>query len=414
VQSLIHPLPSGTAFCIGVVLIVMMTGRLVQTKGSLARAVLPCVVSLRWGWHRVERAMERGAFSLDAMFDRASDWCLAHLPLEPVRLGRAHREVHAIDSSTIARLRAGKRLALAGKGYCHRAGRAVRANIVAALTSVVMIQGVRVGLVRRTRFGASCEEAVARVFEALPPAQGKRLLVVDAGIATQEQFATATAQDALLGRLRINVKLRCAPPPPTGKPGRRPVHGAVLHPGRALPEVAPDVDWHIPGEAGLIRLRRWHLLHYEAYPSVRLEVVRIDDPAYDKPLLVGTTAAELTSEECRVAYGHRWPIETNCFVAQESTAMAMPRAWTATALERRISLALLVGSLLKAIAAVCAPQAMGPWDRQPVRSAGRLANYLDLHVGHFVALALAGVAPRNYRTNPNGSQRKDLRRRKAA
>ena len=58
VHSLIHPLPSGTAFCIGVVLIVMMTGRLVQTKGSLARAVLPFVVSLRWGWHRVERAME--------------------------------------------------------------------------------------------------------------------------------------------------------------------------------------------------------------------------------------------------------------------------------------------------------------------------------------------------------------------
>jgi len=414
VHSLIQPLASGTAFCIGVVLIVMMTGRLVQTKGSLARAVLPFVVHLRWGWHRIERAMERGKFSLDAMFDLASDWCLRQVPVEPVRLGTAQREVNAIDSSTIARLRAGKRLALAGKGYCHRAGRAVRANIVAALTTVVMIEGIRVGLVRRTRFGASCEEAVARVFEALPPAQGKRLLVVDAGIATQEQFATATAQDALLGRLRINVKLRCAPPPPTGKPGRRPVHGAVLHPGRALPEVAPDVDWHIPGEAGLIRLRRWHLLHYEAYPSVRLEVVRIDDPAYDKPLLVGTTAAELTSEECRVAYGHRWPIETNFFVAQDSTAMEMPRAWTATALERRISLALLVGSLLKAIAAVCAPQAMGPWDRQPVRSAGRLANYLDLHVGHFVALALAGVAPRNYRTNPNGSQRKDLRRRKAA
>src|SRR5215813_6544248 len=192
VHSLIHPLPSGTAFCIGVVLLVMMTGRLVQTKGSLARAVLPFVVHLRWGWHRVERAMERGTFSLDAMLDRAADWCLAHLPIEPVRLGRAHREVQAIDSSTIARLRAGKRLALAGKGYCHRAGRAVRANLVAALTTVVMIEGVRVGLVRRTRLGASCEEAVACVFEVLPPVQGKRLLVVDAGIATQEQCATAT------------------------------------------------------------------------------------------------------------------------------------------------------------------------------------------------------------------------------
>src|SRR5947208_1537495 len=392
----------------------MMTGRLVQTKVSLAAAVLPFAVDLRWGCLRVERAMERGAFSLDTMFDQAMDWCMRQLPVEPVRLGMAQREVNAIDSSTIVRLRAGKRLALAGKGYCHRAGRAVRANIVAALTTVVMIEGVRVGLVRRTRFGASCEEAVARVFEDLPPAQGKRLLVVDASIATKEQFAAATAQDALLGRLRINTKLCCAPPPPTGKPGRRPVHGAVLHPGRPLPEVAPDVDQHIPGEAGLIRLRRWHWLHYEEFPTLRLDVVRIDDPAYDKPLLVGTTAYELTSAECRVAYGHRWPVETNFFVAQDSTAMEMPRAWTATALERRISVALLAGSLLKAIAAVCAPQAMGPWDRQPVRSAGRLANYSDLLVWHFVAIALEGLAPRNYRTNPKGYQREGLRRRKAA
>ena len=414
VHSLIQPLPSGTAFCIGIVLIVMMIGRLVQTKGSLARAVLPFVVHLRWGWHRVERAMERGAFSLDTMFDQAMDWCVRQLPVEPVRLGTAQREVNAIDSSTIVRLRAGKRLALAGKGYCHRAGRAVRANIVAALTTVVMIQGVRVGLVRRTRFGASCEEAVARIFEDLPPSQGQRLLVVDAGIATKEQFAAATAQDALLGRLRINTKLRCAPPPPTGKPGRRPVHGAVLHPGRPLPEVAPDVDQHIPGEAGLIRLRRWHWLHYEAFPTLRLDVVRIDDPAYDKPLLVGTTASELTSAECRVAYGHRWPVETNFFVAQDSTAMEMPRAWTATALERRISLALLTGSLLKAIAAVCAPQAMGPWDRQPVRSAGRLANYLAIHAWHFAALALRGVEPRNYRTNLKELQGKELQRQKVA
>jgi len=339
---------------------------------------------------------------------------MTNLPVEPVRLGSEERALVAIDTSTIARLRAGARLALAGKGFCHRAGRAVRANIVAAATSVVFIGGVGVGLVRRTRFGASCEEAVTRVFEDLPPAQGTRLLVVDAGIATQEQFAAATAQDALLGRLRINAKLRCAPPPPTGKPGRRPVHGAVIHPGRDIPEVAPDVDRHIPGEAGLIRLRRWHLLHYEACPNLRLDVVRIDDPAYDKPLLVGTTASELTSEECRVAYGHRWPVETNFFVAQDSTAMEMPRAWTETALERRISLALLAGSLLKAIAAVCAPQAIGPWDRQPVRSAGRLANYLDIHAWHFAALALQGIAPRNYRKKLKNLQGKELRRRKAA
>jgi hypothetical protein len=178
VHSLIHLLPSGTAFFIGVVLMVMMTGRLVHHKGSLARAALPFVVHLRWGWHRVERAMERGKVALDGLFDHAYTWCLATLPVEPVCLGAEERELVAIDTSTIARLRAGARLALAGKGFCHRAGRAVRANIVAAATSIVMIGGVRVGLVRRTRFGARCEEAVEVLLHALPPTARKRLIIV--------------------------------------------------------------------------------------------------------------------------------------------------------------------------------------------------------------------------------------------
>jgi hypothetical protein len=107
-------------------------------------------------------------------------------------------------------------------------------------------------------------------------------------------------------------------------------------------------------------------------------------------------------------------VETNFFVAQDTAAMEMPRAWTQTALERRIGLALLVGTLLKAIAAVCKPQAIEPWDRQPVRSAGRLANYLDLHAERFIALALKGAEPRNYQKNLNRACPKDLRPRKAA
>src|SRR5215471_189301 len=101
VHSLIQLLPSGTAFFLGVVLIVMMTGRLVHHKGSLARAALPFVVHLHWGWHRVERAMERGKMSLDTLFDHAFTRCGANVPVEPVRLGEAQRELVAIDTSTI-------------------------------------------------------------------------------------------------------------------------------------------------------------------------------------------------------------------------------------------------------------------------------------------------------------------------
>lgn len=399
VNNLVRALPAGTAYFIGIVFLTMFTGQLVHHQGSLARAALPYVVHLRWGWHRVERAMERGKVSLDTLFDRALSWCLACLPVEPVRLGPERRTVHAIDSSTVARLRAHKkRCALLGKGYCHRAQRAVQANLVAALTTVVLIGGVRVGLVRRTRFGATCAEAVTQLFAALPESEEKRLFSVDAGIATIEQFRAATERDALVGRLRKNVTLRRAPAPKRpGKRGRSAVHGPVLHPGVKRPEGRPDEDTTIRREEREVRVRRWQHLHFREAPQTVIDVVRVDDPAFKRPLLIGTTARELTTDEIRSAYAHRWPIETNFYVAQGTCAMEMPRAWSETGVERRISLALLSGSLLKAIAAACGPLPMGPWDVKAVSSAGRLANHLSLHAQNFATLALHGLTPRKYR-----------------
>jgi hypothetical protein len=399
INSVIRALPTSTAYFIGIVLITMFTGQLVHYRGSLARAALPYVVHLRWGWHRVERAMERGKVPLDTLFDRAFSWCFERLPVEPVRLGRERRTVHAIDSSTVARLRANKqRCALLGKGYCHRAHRAVQANLVAALTTVVLIGGVRVGVVRRTRFGATCQEAVAQVFAALPASPEKRLFSVDAGIATIEQFRAATERDALVGRLRKNVTLRRAPPPKRpGKRGRPALHGPVVHPGAKRPEGRAEEDTTIRVEDREVRVRRWKNLHFREAPQTSIDVVRVDDSAYKRPLLIGTTARELMTDEIRAAYGHRWPVETNFYVAQGTCAMEMPRAWSEIAVERRISLALLSGSLLKAIAAACSPLPMGPWDVKAVSSAGRLANHLALHSAHFVALALQGLIPRTYR-----------------
>ena len=406
INSLIQTLPSGTGYGIGLVLIVMMRGRLMHHKGSLARAALPLVLELRWGWHRVERAMERGKFLLDGLFDWASEWCLTHLEVEPVRLGCPGREVIALDSSTIARLRCqvGK-AALLGKGYCHRAG---RANIIATAVSIVLIRGVRLGWVRRVRFGASCEAAVSQLFADLPKSVAARLIVGDAGIATKEQFAAATAHEALLGRLRRNCKLRCAPPPPNGKRGRNSIHGPVLHPGRSLPEVAPDEDLTFPSEAGSVRLRRWHQVHWEGYHQTPVDVLRAADPSYKEPGLVGTTAGELTTEELWQAYPHRWPVETLFYIGAETTATEKPRAWTEQAVERRIGLGLLSGSLLKAIAARGEGLAMGPWDKKPQPSAGRLANHLEIHIENLSTLALEGAQARNYRKNPEAAQAQDL------
>ena len=409
INTLVRSLPAGTAYFIGVVLVTLCTGQLVHHQGSLARAVLPYVVQLRWGWHRVERALERGKVSLDALFEGALTWCMERLPVEPVRLGSAHRTVHAIDSSTIARLRSRKASALLGKGYCQRAHRAVRANSVAALTSVVLIKGSRVGLVRRTRFGPSCEAAVAALFRELPASAEKRLFSVDAGIATVEQFAAATAHDALVGRLRKNLALRRAPRPRRrGRRGRPPVPGPVRPPGAQRPEgrAADDTLVTVAGRQG--RGRRCNQLPFARAPQTGLDVVRLDDPLYKRPLVIGTTARELTTAEIRQASGHRWPVATNFCVAQGTCALEMARAWTAQAVSRRIGLALLCGSLLKAIAATCAALPIGPWDRKAVSSAGRLANHLDLQARDFAALALQGVAPRKYRKIAEANHTKDV------
>ena len=189
IHNLIQLLPAGTDYFIGTVLVVMLTGHLAQSKGSLARAVFPFVSHLRWGWHRAERALARGKFSVDECFDRAYHWSVQALAAEVVRLGQAQRAVQAVDTSTIARFRAEKRWEAAGTGYWGRAGKAVRANIVAAITSVVLIGGVRGGLVRRTRFGATCAAASAQLWQELPQCAASRLLIVDASLATKEQLA---------------------------------------------------------------------------------------------------------------------------------------------------------------------------------------------------------------------------------
>ncbi|MDJ0689340.1 MAG: hypothetical protein QNJ41_12600 [Xenococcaceae cyanobacterium MO_188.B32] len=251
---------------------------------------------------------------------------------------------------------------------------------------------------------------IAEVFEDLPESETHRLVVVDAGIATHKQFAAATDKDALLGRLRINSKLRCTPSPRPEQPGpgRPKKHGEILHPGWDTPEVLPDeeiIAMHVKGE---LRLRRWKHLHFEDFADTILDVVRIDRTPYEKPLLLGTIARELTTEEIWLGYKHRSPIETNFFVAQDSAGMEMPRAWTENALQRRIGLAMLVGFLLKAIAAFCEPLPLGPWDLRPQPTAGRLANHLDIHIHNFVALALAGVKSRNSQKIQTPQKTKDL------
>jgi hypothetical protein len=400
VKRITEEIPKGSRYFIVIVLIGMMTGRLVANKGSLARTVQPLIWGIKWGWHRVHRAMSRGKVEIDEMIEKMNKWCEEELELEEIRIGKYQREVIAIDSSTVARLRSGEKLELAGKQYWSKVKKAVKANVLATASKIVMIKGIRMGLVQKIRYGNNAKGEVEKVFNEVEKTPQKQLILVDAGIATKEQFSKASENKAILGRLRINQKLRCEPIKIKGKRGRPPLHGEIIHPGKNIVEVVEDEKMIKQSPEGEIIIRRWNKLHFEEYPKVKIDVLRVDDPKYKKPLLVGTVARELTTEEFYSAYPMRWPVETNYFVAQDTTAMDMPRAWTKNAIERRIGLSLITGSILQAISASCESIAVGPWDSRATPSAGRLAKFLDLYSHSFLELSLDCIAPRNYSKIP--------------
>jgi hypothetical protein len=331
---------------------VMMPGRLMPYKGRRARAVLPCVVHLPWGWHRVARAMERGKGKRDDVFAGAFPWGADQRDMAVVRLGALEREGISLDRATLARRRCQVGTAdRCGTGSGHRARRAVRGPIVAAAVRVAWMRGVRGGLVRRVRCGVRWEAAVEKRLHDGPKSPGHPRVVVDAGIAATGQWADATPERAVLGRWRIHGQGRGAPPPPHGTRGRDPLHGPVLPPGRGAPEVTPDEDITDAGAKGAVRLRRGQTGLDAGDEQTPLAVLRVDDPASERPRGLGTTARELTIQACADAYPPRWPVETLCDIGEETTATEKPSAWTAQAVERCRGLGVLRGALLKAMAA---------------------------------------------------------------
>lgn len=408
-KRVVSPLSKATGYWVIVILVTMMTGRLVASKGSLARAVQPLVWGVKWGWHRAHRAMERGKIKIEEMLEEMNEWCMSSLEVEEIKIGRYQREVLAVDTSTIARLRSSSKLELAAKEYWTKVGKAVKCNVVAVASKIVMIKGIRVGLSYKVKMTCSAESAIEEVFGELRKTARKKLILIDAGIASKEEFSRATEKEALVGRLRINQKMRCEPIKIKGKRGRPKTHGEIIHPGRDVIEVKEDEKITLESPEGAIIVRRFNNLHFEEHPKVKIDVLRIDDPKYKKPLLVGTTARELTTEEFYSAYPMRWPIETLFFVGQDSCAMDSPRAWTKNAIEARVGLSLLASSLLQVIAASCEVIAVGPWDRKATPSAGRLAKFLDLYSHSFLQLSLDGMQLRNYSKIQNNSFLNNLR-----
>jgi hypothetical protein len=118
-----------------------------------------------------------------------------------------------------------------------------------------------------------------------------------------------------------------------------------------------------------------------------LKVMAIYDPNYDTPLLLATPLLTLKPEAASQGYAARWPVEglpqTGKYIL--SGGRGTHYVHHLTAMQRLPVLSLILGSLLKYVAATLPPIRTGFWDRQLKPTYGRLLRHLKK-----VGIALSG------------------------
>jgi hypothetical protein len=162
-KNVVKSLSKVTVYWRVIILVTMMIGQLVANKGSLARAVQPLVWKVKWGWNRAHRSLESRKVLIEEMLEQANLLFMNNLELEEIKLGEKQRQVIALDTSVIARMRSGKKLGSEAKEYCTKIGKAVKSNVVAVASKILMIKGIRLALPQQIKMTKSGESAVEEV-----------------------------------------------------------------------------------------------------------------------------------------------------------------------------------------------------------------------------------------------------------
>ena len=348
--ALVVPLPTGTNLGMLHVLWMLVSGRLLASRGAL----IPGLSELGLTEAEVRRAwaaLGQGAWSSDEVLGRWAAWVQQEGPWQPHTHG-GYRPV-AVDVTGFWR----PRLHDCPTTHYHaQAGK--------ALPAVPIGMVARVGSVAGQRLGLPLALVRADPADPSPRAHLRRLL-------------------AVVARLRKDFTARRASPPPYGGRGRPPTQGEVVRPlprpgkDRTVPATPPDqvVTWQ--EGTRLVRAEVWTNLVLPDGPPDRppFLVVAIHDPRYREPLLLATPLS-LVPQHVRALYGDRWPVEHLPLAAKQLLGAHRQYVHAPETCQRLPALALLAGSVLSYVAATQPAIPTGFWDRHPRPTAGRLRRAL--------------------------------------
>jgi hypothetical protein len=378
--ELVAPLPIGTNRALLDLLWMLLSGRLLATRG----AVIPALSDLGWPAARVRRAwaaLGQGAWTCDdllarwaAVVERAGQW-------QPH--GYEGYQPVAVDLTGFWRPRlrdcptthyhsgAGKALPAIPVGLIARTGSAGGQRL-----------GLPLGLVRADPVDPSPAAHLRAVLrEAVARSAPADLLVVDRGfgVAALPEVGAAT----FLARLPQTCTARRRSPPPYPGRGRPATRGALVRPlartyrGRLIPATPPDAQTTWDEGAEVLRAEVWtDLVLPDAPPDApAFTVIAIPDPRHAAPLLVASSVP-LSPRAARALYQDRWPVEQLPLAAKQLLGAGRQVGSAPETCRRWPELALLAGAVLSYLAATTPAIPTGFWDRRPQPTPGRLRRAL--------------------------------------
>jgi DDE superfamily endonuclease len=378
--ALVEAVPIGTNLGLLHVLWMVVSGRLLASRGAVYAGLSACGLADR-AVRRAWAALGRGNWASAPLLAR---WGAI---VEAEGRWRAHRHGGyrplAVDVTGFWRPR------LRGCPTTHdhgAAGKALPAIPAGLIARVGSVGAQRLALPRafvRADPADPTPGAHTRrlVREAVRQGAADEVLVLDAG------FGVALLQEEgaarCVVRLAKNATFRRVVPPPYGGRGRPATRGAVVRPlartykGRAIPATGPDrvETWHEGDE--LLRAAIWaEVVLPDAEPgSPSCTVVAIHDPRHREPLLLATSLP-LPPRAARECYRDRWPVEQLPLAAKQLLGAARQFVHAPETCQRLPELALLAGAVLSYAAATAPAIPTGFWDRRPQRTPGRLRRLL--------------------------------------
>jgi hypothetical protein len=377
---LVAPLPIGTNLGLLHLLWMLVSGRLLGSRGALFAGLSDCGLPAR-AVRRAWAALGQGGWTSAALLARWADAVQAEGRWQPCRHG-GYRPV-AVDVTGFWRPR------LRGCPTVHYHGPAGKALPAIPLG---LVAGVgRVGAQR-----LAVPRAFVRADGADPrPSAQVRLLVraavrqcaADEALVLDGGFGVALLQEEGATRYVVraakNATFRRAVPPPYGGRGRPPTRGTVVRPlprahkGKPLPATPPDqvATWQEDGT--LLRAEVWGaLVRADAEAaSPTFAAIAIHDPRHREPLLLVTPLA-LTPQQARDCYRDRWPVEQLPLAAKQMLGASRQFVHAPETCQRLPELALLAGAVLSYAAATAPAIPTGFWDRCPRATPGRLRRLL--------------------------------------